>query len=399
MSAVVAFVSPTGFGNLGDAAILESLIAAVRRHRPDAQIVGFTQNPSDTRARHGIPAYALSGLAVRGYRAREVEPERPPLLERIPVARRFLRELRHRRTSAERLAGCDTVVIAGGGQLDDTWGGPFGHPYTLWRWGHLARRAGARYLVLSVGTGSLSRLSGVFVRRALRLAQYRSFRDARSRELAGAQAADPVVPDLAYGVPLPAEDGPPSAIGVSPMAFADPRYWPAGDAQRYQRHVEALAGFTARLVREGHRVLLFSSDTPDRPTLDEVRSRAAASLSPAERERLEVPAVDGVASLLALLRRCQVVVAARLHGVLLAHVAGRPALAISHERKVRTLMDELGHGRYCFEFDEFAAEAGWERFRELHARHAELAADVQRVAADYRRRVDDQYQRVFGGAR
>jgi hypothetical protein len=119
---------------------------------------------------------------------------------------KVLRVLRHRREVAARLTGFDHVVVSGGGQLDEFWGGAFGHPYTLYRFAGAARRAGARLDILSVGTGTLAtRLGRRFVRRALEAASYRSFRDARSRELAGpagAAAGDPIVPDLAYGLPV-----------------------------------------------------------------------------------------------------------------------------------------------------------------------------------------------------
>jgi polysaccharide pyruvyl transferase WcaK-like protein len=91
-----------------------------------------------------------------------------------------------------------------------------------------------------------------------------------------------------------------------------------------------------------------------------------------------------------------VAVAARLHGVLLAHVAGRPALAIAHERKVGTLMADMGHGRWCLDIDDFDAGIGWTRLEELCTRSGELAADVERKVAALRRRVDEQYDLVFG---
>lgn len=427
LTARIAFVSPTGWGNLGDAAIIDSLIHGVRARLPGATIVGFTQNPHDTRVRHRIDAFTLGGLTVPRYKIVEGPPRAAAdagggtadrqtgasaarkALAMVPGLRgtyRLLRQVdserRHRRLSAERIRHFDVVVVSGGGQLDEFWGGPFGHPYTLWRWGQLARAEGARYLVLSVGTGTLHRLGKLFVRRALALAEYRSYRDARSRELIGAPeltSGDPVVPDLAYAVPLapaPPAAPRPSAIGVSPLAYVDPSLAPVVERRRYERHIAGLAGLTVRLVRAGHDVVLFSSDSQDRKPLAELRAQADAELAPDQRARIRVPEVDAVGSLLSVLRGCAVVVAARLHGVLLGHVAGRPALAISYERKVRTLMEGMGHERFCFELEEFDADGGWQRFRELHARADELAAEVARTVGEYRQRVDAQYDRVFG---
>jgi polysaccharide pyruvyl transferase WcaK-like protein len=426
MPSRIAFVSPTGWGNLGDAAIIEALIHGIRRRLPDPEIVGFTQNPDDTAARHGIRAFTASGFALETYAVREPRGEGAParvgkragwsLLKRVvgvvPGARGGARlakiaiaDRRHRRVTSERIRAFDYVVVAGGGQLDDFWGGPFGHPYTLWRWGGLARRAGARYVILSVGTGSLSTpLSRLFVRRALALAEYRSFRDGRSRELVGAPAltaGDPVVPDLAYSLPADGWAAPPpptERVGLSPMVYGDPLSWPVQDANRYRHHLDTFTDLAVRIARSGREVGLFTSDKPDRRPLAELQKMIEARLEGPARARVSAADVDGVAGLMRLFGTFAVVVAARLHGVLLGHVAGRPALAIAHERKVATLMADMGQERFCLDIDGFDPENGWQRLEELLARRAELGAELQRRVADNRRRVEAQYDQVFGGA-
>jgi polysaccharide pyruvyl transferase WcaK-like protein len=312
-------------------------------------------------------------------------------------------EVRHRREVGARLVGFDHVVVSGGGQLDELWGGPFGHPYTLYRFSRAARRVGARFDVLSVGTGSLSTSLGRrFVRRALAGASYRSFRDVRSRELAapaGAVESDLVVPDLAYGLPL-SEDVRPvrgrRLIGVAPMCYADPRVWPRPDAALYARHLSTMAAIAVRAVRDGHEVAMFGTDRPDAAPVDECHALAVAQLTGDERARLRVNAVDSVGPLMALLGACDVVVAARFHGVLLAHVVGCPVIAVSHERKVATLMSELGHEAYCAPIDDLDPAVASARMGEVLAQRGSISAHIREVAAAYRRRVDAQFDQVFG---
>src|SRR6185295_10980789 len=210
-------------------------------------------------------------------------------------------ELRHRREVSARLAGVDHVVVSGGGQLDEFWGGPFGHPYTLYRFSRAARSAGARFAVLSVGTGTLAtQLGRRFVRRALTTASYRSFRDARSRELAapaGALDTDPIVPDLAYGLPVAAPALAPSTrrrIGVAPMCYADPRVWPKPDADRYAHHLASMAAIAARAVKGGHEVAMFGTDRPDAAPVAECHAIASRQLTGDERMRLTIAPVDDV---------------------------------------------------------------------------------------------------------
>jgi polysaccharide pyruvyl transferase WcaK-like protein len=436
----VAFVSPSGLGNLGDAAIIDSFIAGLRRRSPGVEILGFTLNPSDTRVRHGVDAYTCGAFSLPHYTVRrppregtpaaagaaekeredDREDERAPrfavlrhAIAALPGARQGRRaaamavaELRHRREVARRLAGFDRVVVSGGGQLDEFWGGPFGHPYTLFRFAGAARRAGARLDVLSVGTGTLSSALGRrFVRRLLAGAGYHSFRDARSRELAaaaGAAPTDPIVPDLAYGLPLappPDRTRARRLIGVAPMCYADPRVWPKPDAARYARHLQTTAAIAAGAVRDGHEVALFGTDRPDVASVAECHAIAAAALTGDERQRLSVVTPDGVAPLMALLARCDAVVAARFHGVLLAHVVGCPVLALSHERKVATLMSEMGHDPYCRPIDETDPVAAGATLAEMLAGADALRAHVRAVAGDYRARVEAQYDAVFGAPR
>ena len=68
----VAFVSPSGLGNLGDAAIIESFLAGLRRRRPGAEIVGFTLNPADTHVRHGVEAYTCGAFSLPHYTIRRM---------------------------------------------------------------------------------------------------------------------------------------------------------------------------------------------------------------------------------------------------------------------------------------------------------------------------------------
>ena len=84
---------------------------------------------------------------------------------------------------------------------------------------------------------------------------------------------------------------------------------------------------------------------------------------------------------------------------LLAHVVGCPVVAVSHERKVATLMSELGHEAYCFPIDELDAAAASATLARVLAQRDAVSAHIREVAAGYRRRVDAQCDAVFGAPR
>jgi polysaccharide pyruvyl transferase WcaK-like protein len=423
----IALLGIYGGGNLGDGAIWESLIAGIRGRISNAEIVAFTCNPVDTRARHGLEAFNLrwqpdeEELAESGDDARrppltESERRRPVSVRRtlgkaLPGLKHFwwdtrlvaLNLMQHGR-NRHHLRDLDLVVVAGGGQFDSLFGGPLTHPVTLWRWGEMASRAGVPYVILSVGTGTLSPPSRLFLRRALSLADFASFRDPRSQELIGGTAAAraKIVPDLAYALPMPADTAltsrrsDPAVVGISPMAYADPRFYPLADPVRFRRHLHTLDVLTCRLLRDGHEVVLFTSDHPDELPKEELREMVAAKVTVAERERLRAPSVGNVEELMDVLNQVDVVVSARLHGVLLSHVAGRPALGIAHERKVATLMAEMDQSQYCQSIDEFDVERGWSQLSELMQRREELVEKIRAQTLDRRRRVEEQYDTVFG---
>ena len=429
----IALLSPCGWGNLGDAAIVESLIRGIRRRIPSARIVAFTLNPADTTNRHRIEAHTCAGYSLPLYWVKEPAdeavavgsaPRGTPvgalwwsvaaavrdILRRVPVRGpfrawalvpfRLFHERRHLARSRERLTGASMLVVAGGGQLDGVWGGVLGHPYVLWRWARLARSINSSVVFASVGTGGLSTPARWLVLRALGLATYRSYRDERSRQLLRAPALtgkDKIVPDLAYALPVrvtPPPRGERLVVGLSPMAYRHPSLWPRPDLGRYQRHTRSFAGIATRILAEGHEVVLFVTDS-DMVAIEDLVGAVGEAASH-NRHRLRVAQTRTLDTLLDTLATVDVVVAARLHGVILAHLANRPVLAVSHERKVRTLMEDMAQQRYCVDIEDFAEDVGYRLLLELVSERDAISEQIATHVASSRRRVLAQYDVLFG---
>ena len=391
----VALISPCGWGNLGDAAILDALIDQLRTHNKLIEIVGLTQNPSDTAKRHGINTFPLCGFSRKGYvislspaaapqetnsspchvkppqavsgrriptflkRASLAVPGYGPLIRIKRSVASIVGECLHLYPSFRLLDGIDLVLVAGGGQLDDVWGGSWGHPWVLFRWSLLAKLAGVPMAIPSVGVGRLdSRLSRFFVRYTLRLATYRSYREQGSKDMAAfshVSGADPVVPDLAFS--YPARVSPPRSnlrvIGVSPMNFNNPHSWPDKDPNVFSRYIDSMAALIEDLVYAGYSVSLFPSALSDRRTMDIVCTK----LDPDIVSRVARPAVETVEDLFETLATVDVTIASRLHGLLLSLVAQRPIVALSYERKVEALMRNTGNQAYCLDIRDFTPAA------------------------------------------
>lgn len=385
----IGVIYPSGWGNLGDEAILQCTFEMLRERWPQARIRAFTLHPGKTAVNHGVEAEPLTGVyrplfgafrddepfAVRAARSLARRTKRVPRLRNGTqwlaqwIATVFF-ETTSVRSAWRWLQTADLLLASGGGQLDAVWGGTMGQPYALARWAFLARRAGVPFAFLSVGYGGAQgRLSRWLLRFAVSRAAYCSVRDAGSRELTqrlGVARYLPVVPDLAFGLEVAPAARRHSAgldVGLSPMTYLRPGSWPREDKAEYRRYVGLWAAVTSSLVAKGDRVHLFITDPGDTDALRDVWER----LDESARAGTSIETAETPDALLNLFRRLDVVIASRLHGVLLAIVAARPVLGLSHERKVRAAMSDAGVSSFCLDLPSATLEQIAERLEVLRS--------------------------------
>jgi polysaccharide pyruvyl transferase WcaK-like protein len=431
----IGLLGPYGYGNLGDAAIQDAMLANVRRWRPGARLVGLSLNPTDTTERHAIPAYPLYPKCAGGKsssaggtpapapfspQALTVKARVKDLMRSQPVIgwvltpalalRRWIERAGQEASFSfqawRRLRDFELLVISGGGQLDDSWGGPWRHPFTLFRWTLLARLAGARVVFLSIGAGPLNaRLSRGFCCAALALADYTSYRDAESatfvREHLG-RGDERVVPDLAFSLgACPPSDAAADAryAAVGPMPYFDPRSWPDKDAATYADYLERMCAIVAGLIDRDYPVVLFGSDIHMderviRDLLDRIADRAPAAAS-----RVRYQPTPTVPALMSLLQGAEFVVASRYHGVLLSHLLATPAIAISYHPKVTSLMKDAGQSEYCLDLAVATAPDVLTCTDRLLGSLIRVRGELRARSDAFRARLETQYAEVFGAAR
>ena len=129
------------------------------------------------------------------------------------------------------------------------------------------------------------------------------------------------------------------------MTYLRPGSWPGADRLEYERLVGLWADIVSSIVSEGNRAKLFVSAPEDMVAVNDVWDR----LSEETRAGTSIHQAANPDSLLDFYRGVDVVIWSRLHGVVLAMVAGRPVVALSHERKVRTVMQDAGASASCAE--------------------------------------------------
>lgn len=385
--------------NFGNECTLAAAVAGMRRHLPQATLTCVCPDPVDVVARHGIAAVAMSGIA-------------PPLSagasKLARLARRLRAELGDWLRALRVVRGTRALVVAGTGILSDHGEGTLGFPYQLFKWCLVTRLAGGRVAFVSVGAESISsRLGRFFLKSALRLAVYRSYRDAHSAALLGKCGlrigADPVFPDLAFGIDVPAERSAAPAgtrkrpsVAVGLFNYRGRGEGDASAAADYEAYLGKLCELIGWLSANECGVRVIIGDLAyDAAVSEDLRarlSRAGARGTALFPGVLDETTAASWEQLLAQLAAVDYVIASRYHNVLLAILLAKPTISVSYEAKNEALMQQVGLGDYCQMLDGLDFERLKSQFLEME-RNADvlrplMAAQVQAN----REHLEDQYR-------
>ena len=418
----VALLTSYNGGNLGDAAIQDAMISNLRLRIPRVQFFGITLNCDNFVKQHGAGAFPLlSAMLPPSYGSRgsfdplshtpEVHRPQPAVwkssirnaLRRIPGLLPLVKKARARVATVRReilhslqgyrvLRQQDLLLISGGGQLDDEYGGPWRLPFALCKWAVLARLARVPCAMASVGASKMSSpTSRRFVSLALRLCCYRSFREKNSRAIVASilsrAADDSVVPDLAFSLPESELSEPAGnirkmargrpIIAVSPIAYAKPGSWPTPNLALHDRYVQQLAEALSHLLRRGYfLVLACSSLGDDESVIPDLLGRLDDKMKCSLDGQIHLPTVKTWREFVAVLRDADYLIASRLHGTILGFLAQTPAVAISFDPKVDWIMELLHQTDYLMNIRDFAAEDVINAVDRIHLRRDEAVEQI-----------------------
>ena len=419
----IGLLDHMGYGNLGDAAIQDAVIASIRTRLPDARLVGFSFVPDDTTRRHGIPChpirwwYPTLGEPAGAGKARSRRSGLKHALKRrrrlytgLKAVADLLREARFWIRSYRALRRLDVLVISGGGQLGELWRGPWSHPYAIFKFSLLAKLARRKLYFLNVGAGPLHHpLSRFFARWAVRLADYRSFRDDDSRELVrrlGVKGAIHVYPDPVYALDVrphrrrrPASPAAP-VVGLNPIGFGDPRVWARRDARAYHAYLDTLDQFSAWLLEHGYDLRVFSNElSVDRYAIDDLQVRLAARLEPEAIARMFRTPSGSVHDVLAEMSGFDFVVTSKFHGIVFAHLLGKPVIGVSYHPKMDAAMRAFGQQRFCGDIEH--VDAAWlvDAFQALVKDGASIRSECGVGVAACAARLTRQFDELFTRSR
>ncbi|MEV5488552.1 polysaccharide pyruvyl transferase family protein [Streptomyces bobili] len=372
-----------GSGNLGNDGSLEAVLGYLRAEHPEAVVDALCGGPEVVAARYGIPATRL-----HWYRGEYRTASRAGA-----IAGKGLGKLVDAFRTAAWVRRHDVVIVPGMGVLEATLPlRPWGFPYALFLLCASGRLLRTRVALVGVGADAISdRPTRALVRRAARLAAYRSYRDALSRDAMRAMGVDTsrdeVYPDLAFALPAPAASapsGPPGPVCVGVMDFHGGNDDRARAEEIHRRYLDGTTRFVRALVEDGRPVRLLTGDACDAAVV-------AAILDAVDSPLVTAAEAASLADLMKETAAADAVVATRYHNLVCALKAGTPTLALSYAAKSDALMESMGLGAYRHPAREVDADRLLEQFRSLEGRSVELRRTLAERNLAATRRLGDQF--------
>ncbi len=428
-----------GNNNLGDEAIIAAVIENIRKRIPQADIIGFTINPEDTKARHGIPAFPIRKTFKRERRRKSISSfdydKRPNggkeegrlfrLKMWIKMKPRCFEFLLVTLSTLEglfripggivffiqcyvRLRGVHLLIVAGSQQLIDYVGGPWAFPYTLLKWLVAAKVARTKVAFMSVGAGPINtQLGRVFIRRALSLASYRTYRDETSRKWIkqlNLKGNILIRPDLALSSmglfnldASKAKTKKRPVVGVNMVPFSSGRYWVGGSRSAYKRYIEKIALFGTWLIEKGYTVHLFPTQLNlDPQVIADVRGFMRENTLIDLTDHIVDKSIRSLEELMDAIYAMEVVVASRYHGCVLAYALNKRVMGIAYQRKTADLMRVMGQAEYCLDIEDMDVEEMKRKFEALQNSPNGSKEEIERKISIMRDILSSQYDEVIG---
>ncbi|MFI1104453.1 polysaccharide pyruvyl transferase family protein [Streptomyces melanogenes] len=369
-----------GSGNLGNDGSLEAVLGYLRTEHPEAVVDALCGGPEVVAARYRIPATRL-----HWYRGEYRTASRAGA-----IAGKGLGKLVDVFRTAAWVHRHDVVIVPGMGVLEATLPlRPWGFPYSLFLLCAYGRLFGTRVALVSVGAAPIGdRSTRALVRWSARLAGYRSYRDAPSRDAMRAMgvdtARDEVYPDLAFALPTPTGSPTPGLVCVGVMAFHGGNDDRARAEEIHRSYLDGTTRFVRALVEDGRPVRLLTGDACDAPVV-------ASILDAVDSPLVTAAEAASLADLMKETAAAETVVATRYHNLICALKVGTPTLAVSYAAKSDALMDRMGLGAYCHPAREVDADRLLDQFRALEKRSAELRRTLAERNQEAARQLQDQF--------
>lgn len=301
-----------GFDNVGDEAILYSLISALREANRNVHITVLSNNPEKTANEYGVEA-------VNRWKLKEV---------------------------ATAIRQADGVISGGGSLLQDETGSRSVIYYSAIMW--IAKLFRKRLFIYAQGIGPLNeKRSERIVRFSLAKSDYISVRDEDSKALLeriGLKKAIDVVPDPVLGIDVTNLDKEPR-LTEERFISVSVRDWPTE-----HNYKKKLAKSLDELARSGYQIVFIPMHGKD----DEKASSETVSYM---KEKATIAPYDGtIMQKMAWISQSELLIGMRLHALIFAAVSDTPFVALSYDPKIDSFTNMCKQPLFAHVKDDWVEE-------------------------------------------
>ena len=397
----VAFFGHFDSSNFGNESTLQAILYHLRCFHRDAEVTCICTGSETTSAAYQIEAIPITERFAKSW------------LPRNPFARALRRsflgipgELWSWTKGLMRLRRIDMLIVPGTGLLTDAYGLLNWGPYNMLKWSLMAKICRCKLLFVSVGAGPIyGTLGRCFVKSALSLADFRSYRDKPTMQYLmdiGFRADnDHVYPDLVFSLPvaaIPKQDTRSrgrSVVGLGLMGYAGKYSVSNPSNETYLRYLENLAKVVRWLLAHEYDVRLLSGDVGDTRARQEFRDLLREHLPVRDEVHIIDEPVVSVENLLSQIAATDIVVATRFHNALIALLCNKPIISISFHHKCESLMNAMGLSEYCLDIDDLKADKLIEKLCSIEENASRLKLSIREKVGEFRKTLDEQYKVIF----
>jgi len=343
-----------GFGNMGDEAILQSIIDNLRLRWPDIEITVFSFSPEETGQKHSVQSL------YRGWRRETIKK---------------IRALRE----------ADVLISGGGGLLQDAYAtgiisGPL--PYYLLIV-LLAKLCGTPVMFFSQGIGPITSRYGKFlVRKIANKADLITVRDKESKELLRALGVlKPeiiVTADIVFA--LRTDRAPLPAVSEGPLNR--PGKWVAVSVRPWFEQKDYLKqiGRALDLLMETHHVtpvfFPMEGDYDYRAAEEVVRQ-----MKNGNRSVLLKPGYSPE-EMIGLLKKCQLTIGMRLHSLIFSCLAEIPYIGIVYDPKVENFLKATDMQAFAIAMNNIQPDRIVERYQYIINHEEEIGERIKQKKSE-----------------
>jgi polysaccharide pyruvyl transferase WcaK-like protein len=379
-----------GAGNIGNDASMESVLRYLRAQHCDAVVDAMCSGPGRVTREYGIEAVPMAWSQTLDERASGP----------IWAALKMLSKGRDAVRTVSWVRQHDVVIVPGMGVLDASLPlRPWQFPYALFLISAAGKLTRTKVAMVSVGADIVEPgPTRWLLVNAARLASFRSFRDAYSRDAMRRSGLDvvhdPVYPDLVFGLPAPGhEPGDPQTVAVGVMAYS------GANAERkqadaiYAAYIANVTRFVRWLIDNGRTVRLLIGDAngSDDSAVRDVLAGLRAQRPDLEPSQVVAQPVSSLADVMRELALAGTVVATRYHNVLCGLRLSRPTISLGYSAKHDALMADMGVPEFGQPANPLDVDLLIKRFTELESRSAEVRRVLEERNLATEQRLDEQF--------